>query len=85
MKSLVDLAMASVEGQGDIEVQIVNCLETAATGYGALIFGFTGQTNIDELLLLFKDVLKHYECNKSLPDKLVMLFTPLHIFLHIKV
>ena len=33
VKVLVDIAMISATGQGDLEVQKVSCMHSAATGY----------------------------------------------------
>ena len=73
MKVLVDLAMISAEGQGDLEVQKVSCLHAAATGYAPLIYDLKPDMSFSEFLPLCQAVWRALDVDKKLPQKFVSL------------
>ena len=68
---LVDLAMISAEGQGDMEVTKVSCLYAAAIGYAPLIYDLKTNMGFREFLPLCQAVWRSLEVDKSLPTKFV--------------
>ena len=70
MKVLVDLAMISAAGQGDMEVAKVSCLHVAATGYAALIYDLPRDAGFDKFFECCKEVWKNLQADESLPKKL---------------
>ena len=71
MKVLVDLAMITAHGQGDIQVNKVKCLHAAATGYAPLIYELEENTDFNRLLELCNSVWRCLESDPNLPEKLV--------------
>lgn len=71
MKVLVDLAMISAAGQGDMEVAKVSCLHVAATGYAALIYDLPQDANFERFYQQCQEVWKNLEADPELPTKLV--------------
>ena len=71
MKVLVDLAMISAEGQGDMEVAKVMCLNAAATGYAPLIYDLTTDMGFKEFLPLCQAVWHMLDVDPGLPKKFV--------------
>lgn len=80
VKVLVDLAMISAEGQGDMEVQKVKCLHATATGYGPLIYELKQEMGFREFLPLCQAVWRVLEIDKDLPDKFVSDIGIFYIF-----
>ena len=74
LKVLVDLAMISAAGQGDIEVERVSCLHSAVTGYASLVYDLEQKDGFKEFLTKCKPVWKAVESDPGLPKKLVSLF-----------
>ena len=68
---MVDLAMISATGQGDIEVARVSILHVAATGYAALIYDLPQNAGFDQFYQQCKEVWKNLEADPALPKKLV--------------
>ena len=68
---LVDLAMISATGQGDLEVHRVKCLQGAAMGYGPLIYNLKTTDGLKEFLSHCNSVWKTLEADPELPRKLV--------------
>lgn len=79
LKVLVDLAMISATGQGDLEVQKVSCLHAAATGYAPLIYDMKPEMGFKEFLPLCQAVWRTLDVDDKLPDKFVRLFVIFHI------
>jgi len=77
VKVLVDLAMISATGQGDLEVHKVSCLHAAATGYAPLIYDMKPEMGFAEFFPLCQAVWRTLDVDDKLPDKFVCL----HIFL----
>lgn len=73
MKVLVDLAMISAAGQGDLEVQKVSCLHAAATGYAPLIYDMKPEMGFKEFLPLCQAVWRTLDVDDKLPDKFVCI------------
>ena len=71
VKVLVDLAMISAAGQGDMEVAKVSFLHVAATGYAALIYDLPENASFTKFYALCKEVWKNLEADRKLPKKLV--------------
>ena len=71
VKVLVDLAMISAQGRGDLEVQRVSCLHAAATGYAPLIYDIRTDMGFKEFLPLCQAVWKALEVDCELPMKFV--------------
>ena len=71
VKTLVDLAMMSAQGQGAMEVQKVSCLHAAATGYGPLIYELPANAGFKVFLGQCKLVWRALEKDRNLPDHLV--------------
>ena len=74
VKVLVDLAMISATGQGDLEVQKVSCLHAAATGYAPLIYEMRREMGFKEFLPLCQAVWRTLDVDDKLPEKFVSLF-----------
>jgi len=77
VKVLVDLAMISATGQGDLEVQKVSCLHAAATGYAPLIYDMKREMGFREFLPLCQAVWRTLDVDDKLPDKFVCAFLKL--------
>ena len=73
VKVLVDLAMISATGQGDLEVQKVSCLHAAATGYAPLIYDMKPDMGFKEFFPLCQGVWRTLDVDDKLPDKFVCL------------
>ena len=73
LKVLVDLAMISATGQGDLEVQKVSCLHAAATGYAPLIYDMRPDMGFIEFLPLCQAVWRSLDVDDKLPEKFVCL------------
>lgn len=71
LKVLVDLAMISASGQGDIEEQRVSCLHSAVTGYASLIYDLHANDGLKEFLTKCEPVWKAVQSDPALPKKLV--------------
>lgn len=71
VKVLVDLAMISAEGQGDMEVEKVMCLNAAAIGYAPLIYDLTPEMGFKEFLPLCQAVWHMLGVDPDLPRKFV--------------
>jgi len=71
VKVLVDLAMISAEGQGDMEVEKVLCLNAAATGYAPLIYDLTPEMGFRDFLPLCQAVWRMLDVDPALPRKFV--------------
>ena len=71
VKVLVDLAMISAEGQGDLEVSKVSCLHAAVTGYAPLIYELESDCDFQKFLIKCQAVWKAVDVDKDLPKKLV--------------
>ena len=71
MKVLVDLAMISAAGQGDLEVAKVTCLHVAATGYAALIYDLPKTADFDHFYKCCQEVWNNLDADATLPTKLV--------------
>ena len=71
VKVLVDLAMISAAGQGDMEVHKVSCLHVAATGYAALIYDLPTNADFKVFYKQCQEVWKNLEADPGLPQKLV--------------
>ena len=71
VKTLVDLAMMSAQGQGAMEVQKVSCLHAAATGYGPLIYELQEDAGFKVFLGQCKLVWRALKKDKNLPQHLV--------------
>jgi len=69
IKVLVDLAMISAAGQGDLEVQKVSCLHAAVTGYAPLIYDLKISAGFKEFLPLCHLVWHQLEIDPELPTK----------------
>ena len=78
LKVLVDLAMISAAGQGDIEVERVSCLHTAVTGYASLIYDLKKTDGCEEFLAKCKPIWKAVESDPGLPKKLVSFTLMIH-------
>jgi len=74
VKVLVDLAMISAAGQGDLVVHKVSCLHAAATGYAPLIYDMNADMGFKEFLPLCQAVWTKLDVDDKLPDKFVCLF-----------
>ena len=70
MKTLVDLAMRSAQGDGDLEIEKVNCLNSSAIGYAPLIFDFNVDAGFKQFLKQCKLVWNAFEADKDLPNHL---------------
>jgi len=83
LKVLVDLAMISAAGQGDLEVQKVSCLHAAATGYAPLIYEMKSDMGFNEFFPLCQAVWRALDVDSKLPEKFVCLriFIFLAVFL----
>ena len=73
MKVLVDLAMITAHGQGDMEVHKVKCLHAAATGYSSLIYDLKPDISFERFLDLCRSVWRSLEADPELPTKLVTI------------
>lgn len=73
LKVFVDLASISA-GEGDYEIDKVNCLHSATTGYSPLIFSL--DQNCDAALFLHRceEVWKELKADSKLPKKLVRCY-----------
>ncbi len=71
LKVLVDLAMISAAGQGDMEVERVSCLHSAVTGYASLIYDLDTKDGLKDFLAKCEPVWKAVESDENLPKKLV--------------
>ena len=71
MKTLVDLAMMSAQGQGDVEVQKVQSLHAAVMGYAPLIFDLCVDADLPALLKQCKSVWRSLAADFNLPKHLV--------------
>ena len=71
VKDLVDLAMISAAGQGDMEIAKVSCLHAAATGYAAFIFDLPQNADFKVFYKQCQEVWKNLEADPALPQKLV--------------
>jgi len=74
VKVLVDLAMISATGQGDLEVHKVSCLHAAATGYAPLIYDMKPDMGFKEFLPLCQAVWRALDVDDGLPAKFVSLY-----------
>ena len=73
VKVLVDLAMISATGQGDMEVARVSVLHVAVTGYSALIYDLPQDADFRLFYQQCQEVWKNLEADPALPKKLVGL------------
>jgi hypothetical protein len=73
VKVLVDLAMITAHGQGDMEVHKVKCLHAAAIGYASLIYDLKPNVSFEKFLELCKSVWRSLESDPELPTKLVFI------------
>ena len=71
VKVLVDLAMISATGQGDMEVARVSMLHVAATGYAPLIYDLPQNAGFELFYQQCQQVWKNLEADPALPKKLV--------------
>ncbi len=72
VKVLVDLAMITASGQGDIEVQKVRCLQSATMGYASLIYDLDPEkSTFQDFYGNCENVWKALEADPKLPQKLV--------------
>jgi hypothetical protein len=71
VKTLVDLAMITAEGQGDMEVSKVSCLHAAVLGFAPLIYELDDKCNFLRFLQKCQAVWKALEADRHLPMKLV--------------
>jgi len=69
VKVLVDLAMISAAGQGDLEVHKVSCLHAAATAYAPLIYELQTTAGFQQFLPLCQQVWQKLEVDPDLPKK----------------
>ncbi|ESO09859.1 hypothetical protein HELRODRAFT_167678 [Helobdella robusta] len=69
VKVLVDLALISAEGQGDMEEQKVACLHTAVTGYSPLIYDLKEEMGFKEFYPVCMNVWKVLRADPNLPKK----------------
>ena len=72
---LVDLAMISAEGQGDLEVARVSCLHAAVTGYAPLIYDLDRKMDFKGFIHLCELVWRALEADPKLASKLVRKWT----------
>jgi hypothetical protein len=70
LKVFVDLASISA-GEGDYEIDKVNCLHSATTGYAPLIFSLDLECGTTVFLGKCEEVWKELASNRNLPKKLV--------------
>ena len=63
--------MATASSQDALEVQKVSCLNTALTGYRALIYGISTDSGYDQCMNCFKQVWQALKDNNSLASNLV--------------
>ncbi|VDI41573.1 Hypothetical predicted protein [Mytilus galloprovincialis] len=70
LKVFVDLASISA-GEGDMEIDKVNCLHSATTGYAPLIFNLEKDCNTKIFLNKCQEVWKELLANPELPRKLI--------------
>jgi len=68
---LMQLAMTSAAGQGDLEVARVSCLHSAVTGYAPIIYDLKKETNFEDFMKLWKTVWHVLSNDQALPTKLV--------------
>ncbi len=69
---LVDLAMITASGQGDVEVQKVRCLHGATMGYAPLIYDLDPEkSTFEDFYHYCETVWKALEADPNLPQKLV--------------
>ncbi|KAK3585575.1 hypothetical protein CHS0354_036762 [Potamilus streckersoni] len=70
LKVFVDLAIISA-GEGDMEIDKVNCLHAATTGYASLIFDLEEDSGYKELLGKCQILWKELQADPDLPKKLL--------------
>ncbi|KAL3881511.1 hypothetical protein ACJMK2_027943, partial [Sinanodonta woodiana] len=70
LKVFVDLAMISA-GEGDMEIDKVNCLHAATTGYASLIFDLDEDSGYEKLLEKCQILWKELKADPDLPKKLL--------------
>ncbi|XP_063404431.1 E3 ubiquitin-protein ligase rnf213-alpha-like [Mytilus trossulus] len=70
LKVFVDLASISA-GEGDYEIDKVNCLHSATTGYSPLIFSLNQDCDAAVFLHRCEEVWKELKADSKLPKKLV--------------
>ena len=74
VKVLVDLAMITASGQGDMEVQKVRCLHAATMGYAPLIYDLDPElSTFEDFYRYCETVWKALQADPKLPQKLVSL------------
>ena len=71
LKVLVDLAMISAAGQGDMEEKMVDVFHSAVLGYAPLIYDLKPDSTFEEFLANCKNVWRSLESNPRLPENLV--------------
>ena len=70
VKTLVDLAMMSAQGEGAMEIHKVKCLNSAATGYAPLIFDLKVEADFKTFLAQCKLVWQALNADADLPKHL---------------
>ena len=73
VKTLVDLAMMSAQGQGDVEVQKAKSLHAAAMGYAPLIYDLQPTDGFQAFLRQCQHVWRSLAADPNLPQHLVSL------------
>ena len=71
LKVLVDLAMITAAGQGDMEEEKVSSFHSAILGYAPLIYHLKPNSSLDEFLNSCRAVWRALKSDESLPKKLV--------------
>lgn len=77
----VDLASISA-GEGDYEIDKVNCLHSATTGYSPLIFSLDHNCDAADFLHRCEEVWKELKADTKLPEKLVRCFMNKFVDMH---
>lgn len=72
MKTLVDLAMITAAGQGDMEVAKVSILHAAVTGFAPLIYDLPVDANFKAFYQSCRIVWKTLDSDPDLTNKLVI-------------
>ena len=72
LKVFVELA-SNASGEGDMEIDKVNCLHSATTGYAPLIFNLEKTCNTKIFLEKCLEIWKELASNPQLPRMLVSL------------
>lgn len=73
VKTLIDLAMITASGQGDMEVGKVSTLHAAVTGFAPLIYNLPQDADFTVFYECCNDVWKTMETDEGLVNKLVCL------------